>query len=206
MRRADREQQLLGAAEAVFAERGFAGATMEEVATRAGVTKPVLYEHFGSKDGLLLACVERARQDLLEATVAAVAIPGDLRTRLRAGVHSFFAFLDEHAGAWSVLVAEALVGGTAAEEVERIRRQQDDALAALLATEVRAAPEVLAAYAALVNGACERMAVWRTGRDPITPDLAAERVMAVVWHGLSHHLLTLGGEVGAVSRGGRPGR
>ena len=55
-----RERQLLELAEALFAERGYAGASMDELARRAGVTKPVVYELFGSKDGLF----ERLRRPL----------------------------------------------------------------------------------------------------------------------------------------------
>jgi AcrR family transcriptional regulator len=59
--RAEREQQILDAALAVFSERGFQNASMDAVAERVGVTKPVLYTHFGSKDGLLLACIGGGR-------------------------------------------------------------------------------------------------------------------------------------------------
>ncbi|HEY2101407.1 MAG TPA: helix-turn-helix domain-containing protein, partial [Pseudonocardia sp.] len=51
--RAERERQILDAASAVFAERGYQAASMDAVAERVGVTKPVLYDHFGSKEGLL---------------------------------------------------------------------------------------------------------------------------------------------------------
>jgi AcrR family transcriptional regulator len=53
MPRAQREEQILGIAEEVFAERGFQATTMEDIAERVGVTKPLIYEYFGSKEGLL---------------------------------------------------------------------------------------------------------------------------------------------------------
>jgi hypothetical protein len=62
--RAERERQILDAAVRVFSERGFQQASMDAVAKLVGVTKPVLYTHFGSKDGLLLACIARARAEL----------------------------------------------------------------------------------------------------------------------------------------------
>ena len=71
--RAERERQILDAALAVFAERGFQHASMDAVAERVGVTKPVVYTHFGSKEGLLLACLAQARAELLEVTTAAAA-------------------------------------------------------------------------------------------------------------------------------------
>src|SRR4051812_12040595 len=70
--RAEREQQILAAAEEVFAERGFQATSMDEVSLRVGVSKPMLYEYFTSKEGLLLACVARIRGDLHTATVEAM--------------------------------------------------------------------------------------------------------------------------------------
>src|SRR5262245_9101334 len=58
--RADREQQILDAAVAGFGERGYAHASMAAIARRAGISKPLVYEYFGSKEGLYLACLRRA--------------------------------------------------------------------------------------------------------------------------------------------------
>ena len=70
--RAEREEQLLTVAQAVFAERGFRAPSMDEIALRAGVTKPVLYDHFGSKDGLIAACIRHAGSRLLQRRRRAV--------------------------------------------------------------------------------------------------------------------------------------
>jgi AcrR family transcriptional regulator len=70
--RAVREQQLLELAEELFAERGYAGASMDELARRAGVTKPVVYELFGNKEGLFGACVDRSIERLSTEIAAAV--------------------------------------------------------------------------------------------------------------------------------------
>ncbi|MEA2418363.1 MAG: hypothetical protein QOE60_569, partial [Thermoleophilaceae bacterium] len=67
-----RERQLLELAEALFAERGYAGASMDELARRAGVTKPVVYELFGSKEGLFGACVDRSIERLAGEIASAV--------------------------------------------------------------------------------------------------------------------------------------
>src|SRR2546425_13151993 len=65
--RAVREPQMLDAAVAVFAERGYHGASMDEIAAGAGVTKPMVYSYFGSKEDLYLACIDHARTRLMEA-------------------------------------------------------------------------------------------------------------------------------------------
>jgi AcrR family transcriptional regulator len=67
-----RRLQLLDVGRAVFAERGFEGASVEEIAARAGVSKPVVYEHFGGKDGIYALVVDREISSLLEAVLASL--------------------------------------------------------------------------------------------------------------------------------------
>ena len=59
MPRAEREQQILEVAEEVFAGDGYQATSMDDIAQRVGLSKPMLYEYFGSKEGLLLACLEK---------------------------------------------------------------------------------------------------------------------------------------------------
>ena len=131
--RAEREQQMLEVAEAVFAERGYQATSMDEIASRVGVTKPMLYEYFGSKDGLLAACLARSRQQLHDKTLAAVAAGGEPREVMLRAVRAFFEFVDDHAAAWAVLQSEAMLNaGPGAAGIEEIRRQQSDYTQALL--------------------------------------------------------------------------
>src|SRR5262245_64241357 len=92
--RDERMEQTLTAAHQLFAERGYADVKMDEIAAAVGVTKPLLYNYFGNKERLYIACMERAG-DALEKevgeAVAATKSPGDA---LGAGVHAFLAFLD----------------------------------------------------------------------------------------------------------------
>src|SRR6185312_7553136 len=69
--RADREQQILDAAVAEFGGSGYAHASMAAIARRAGISKPLIYEYFGSKDGLYLACLNRAGTHLVDRVAAA---------------------------------------------------------------------------------------------------------------------------------------
>src|SRR3954454_19471802 len=86
MSRADRERQMLDVAEEIFAEEGYRAVSMEAIAERCGVSKPLIYEYFGSKDGLFLACVTRCRAELYEATRAAMAQGGEPREVLWLGL------------------------------------------------------------------------------------------------------------------------
>lgn len=202
--RAQRERQILDAAVDLFNERGYGHASMDTVAERVGVTKPVLYTHFGSKEGLLLACISRARTELLEVTTTAAAAADTPEEMLRRGTRAFFDHLDQRAPAWNLLYSEA---GVAADAIEEIRAQQTDFIAALLGAQ---SPDTdrarLVGWAQVIVGACERLAVWR-GQQPgeglpgrasapggcpsdgeparVSSEQATEYLMDLVWTGLS---------------------
>jgi AcrR family transcriptional regulator len=186
--RAIRERQLLELAEALFAERGYAGASMAELARRAGVTKPVVYDVFGSKEGLYLACVGRSadllRTSVSEATRAAEGVEG----KLRAGGLAFLRFAVEHRVAWDVLFLSP--DGRFADAAQRIRRGQA-ALVAELFTEVAGQdvdPTALDTIATFVNGGYEALAGWAF-EHPETPleDLA-DLFVAVLAPGLQRFM------------------
>ncbi|HTF50901.1 MAG TPA: TetR/AcrR family transcriptional regulator [Pseudonocardia sp.] len=188
--RPERERQILDAASAVFAERGYQAASMDAVAERVGVTKPVLYDHFGSKEGLLLACIARARTELLEVTTEAAAGATNPEGMLRNGFRAFFDFLDSRGAASTLLYEEAAKPvGSAAEALEGIRNQQTGFIVGLLAAH---APDAdarrLEAYAQVIVGASERLALWRGrrgGHDTVTAEQATEFLMDLVWSGLA---------------------
>ena len=135
-------EQTLAAAHELFAERGYAAVTMDEIAAAVGVTKPLLYNYFGNKERLYIACMERAG-DALMATiaeaVAETASPGDA---LGAGVRAFFSFLDTDRAAWAVLFDETLPhGGEVADRVADYRGQIVDLVSgSMLAQLPRSAP------------------------------------------------------------------
>lgn len=181
--RAEREQQILDAALAVFSERGFQNASMDVVAERVGVTKPVLYTHFGSKDGLLLACIARARAELLEVTTTAAAAADGPEEMLRRGTRAFFDYLERQEPAWTLLYSESTVAG---EALEGIRAQQTDFIAALLSTQAPDAdPQQLEGWAQVIVGACERLAIWRGSNRSVTSEQATEYLMDLAWTGLA---------------------
>ena len=191
MPRAERQAQILGVAEQVFAERGFQATTMEEVAERVGVTKPMIYEYFGSKEGLLAACVANARAQLLRATEAAwEAAPegSSMEEQFRAGVAAFFLFIDEHASAFALITHEGSMQASASAGIESIRQQQTALIVRTLQGQAGlqdVPPLLLEGYAEVVVGACERLAVWRSRQDGVSAEDATELVMGGVWHGLS---------------------
>ena len=112
--RADREQQILDAAVAEFGERGYAHASMAAIAQRAGISKPLVYEYFGSKDGLYLACLSRAGAHL----VGRVAAAQSGMTLRRAGdtLAAIFSALDGRRLDWAVIFDPTLPAGSAVRD------------------------------------------------------------------------------------------
>src|ERR1700749_2416060 len=106
--RGERMEQTLGVAHELFAERGYAEVTMDEVAAAVGGTKPLLYNYFGNKERLYLACMEPAGDALLAAVLGAVERTTTPQQALRSGLYAFFEFVDRDRSAWRVLFDETL--------------------------------------------------------------------------------------------------
>lgn len=189
MKREERERQLLDVAEAVFAEHGYQDTTMEHIAAEAGITKPVIYDHFGSKENLLVAVVARAREDLLSSTAAALdALPphSPVEAHFRAGVHSFMEFFERRRGSFRVYMQESAVAVVAGQDIENVRQAQAREIAERFGNISQIAAYPLAyreAMAEIMIATNERVAGWRLRNPEITIDMAVEIVMAVLWNG-----------------------
>ena len=183
-------EQTLGVAHALFAERGYAAVTMEEIAAAVGVTKPLLYNYFGNKERLYIACMERAGDSLTQTVAAAIGgteSPGDA---LGAGVRAFFAFLDTDRAAWAVLFDETLPSsGEVAERVADYRGQivalVSQSLLAQVPADRRDATRVeIEALSAALLGAAEELARWWLRTEAITAGEAAELLISTVEPGI----------------------
>lgn len=157
-----REQQLIAVAEAVFADVGVQAASMDEIAERAGISKPVVYDHFGSKDGLLAAVVEEVGRRLQVVAGEAVAGATSPTDALVAGIRAYFVFSEANAGKWTTMMQETTPSSAASAALERLRLEQAGAIAELIEGLLDPAvrPRALA-YAQVLVGACERLATWR---------------------------------------------
>jgi AcrR family transcriptional regulator len=192
MPRAERERQMISVAEEIFTDRGYLAASMDEIAERCGVSKPMIYEYFGSKEGLLIACIRAARAEMAANTMQAVVGATNAKEALERGLVSFFEFADTHRRAWSLMMQnEAAVAGKAAvEEIEEIRREQVELDVSLLAAFLPDQPRVeLEMLAQMLVGACERLSTWYVTQDsehPVTAKQAADQLMSVIWRGVGH--------------------
>jgi AcrR family transcriptional regulator len=164
---------------------------MDEVAARVGVTKPLLYNYFGNKESLYIACMERAGDTLTATIAASVAATDSPSEALRAGLHSFFAFLDSDRAAWTVLFDETLPrgGGRLAERVADYRGQIADLVADAMLEQIppRMQPRAKAQVEALstaVLGAAEALARWWLRNPEFSAQEAAELLIATIEPGL----------------------
>jgi AcrR family transcriptional regulator len=180
--RAVRGRQLLDLAEALFAERGYAGASMDELARRAGVTKPVVYELFGSKDGLFGACVDRAVELMAAEIAAAVRAETDPEARLRAGGLAFLRFAADNRVAWDIMS----MGGSFAAQAQRVRSSQAELIRELMAEMARPGVDEreLQVAAHAVNAAYEGVAQWMWAHPDVPIEQVADWVVELLLPGL----------------------
>src|SRR6185312_3053586 len=188
--RDERMEQTLGVAHGLFAARGYSDVTMEEIAAAVGVTKPLLYNYFGNKERLYIACMERAGDSLTRTIAEAIAdtdSPGDA---LASGVRAFFAFLDSDRAAWAVLFDETLpASGEVAERVAGYRGQIAALVSGSLVAQLpdarrKGARIEIEALSAALLGAAEELARWWLRSEAIPAEEAAELLISTVEPGI----------------------
>jgi AcrR family transcriptional regulator len=191
-----REREMLEVAGRVFAERGFHAASMEEIAAGAGVSKPMIYNYFGSKEGLYFAYIELAGQRMLMRMGNAVRAAGTRpEERLWASALAFFGHVDDNRDEWSVLFGElAARGAPFSREVSAIRARVSDGTAALFDEVLQrsgVSPDTIGGIEPLAHafvGAGESLANWWLDHPEESQGAMAARLMNVAWIGLSELL------------------
>lgn len=190
--RALRRRQVLAVAEQLFVERGYHAASMDELASRVGVSKPVVYDLVGGKEKVFEACMERAADSLAEAVAEAVAAAGARDVdRLRAGALAWFGFIEARRSLWDAVLATADAPVTAA--IDAIRSRQDDFVAAQLAAGAdesgqRVDHELVGAVAAAMNGAFEALGRWWHDHPERSAEELADLYTSLVLPGLTQLL------------------
>ncbi|MGW2600182.1 TetR/AcrR family transcriptional regulator [Streptomyces klenkii] len=196
MPREVRERQMLDAAVAVFARRGYRAASMDEIAELAGASKPLVYLYLHSKEDLFSACIRREAEALISAVRGAVDRGAPADRRLWDGLRGFFAHTAAHPDGWAVLHCQARTHGEPfALEVAALRQQLVDVVTRLITETAEdggcTAPlpetEVSGLAHALV-GAAESLAGWSNERDGAAPSEreTAATLMNFAWSGLEN--------------------
>src|SRR5262249_37574411 len=132
--RAEREQQLLDVAERLFTTRGYERVSIEDIARAAGVSRPVVYEHHGSKEGLLLACVRLVRNEFEHslADLLATADTSDPAELITRSSELFFNLLERHPQRWSLLFSTTTaLSGQLSEKLKELHLATIERIVAL---------------------------------------------------------------------------
>lgn len=187
-RRLTREQraaQLLDAAESVFVERGLEGASIEAIAAAAGVTRPVVYEHFDSKEQMFLILMRRARAELNAALTGAVVDADTDRARLHAGIEAVFVFIEADRRRWALLFDRLASSGAVAEEQAQLRAETIGRIAALLRASAPDADELTIALSAnALSGAAEQIERWWRRHPGTSRRRLVDELVEFSWQGL----------------------
>jgi AcrR family transcriptional regulator len=136
--RLEREEQILAVASEIFASESFAASNIQAVADRAGISKPLIYNYFGSKEGLFLACIERGG-DIVAAEIERIASEGNVGIeRGMRTLDGMFHVLEDQRHLWRLFYdSTAPTSGPVAEAVghytERITKLADEGVAELMA-------------------------------------------------------------------------
>ncbi len=184
---AERRAQLIEVGRSVFAERGYEGATVEVIADRAGVSKPILYEHFGGKEGLYAVIVDREIEHVVSVISTAISI-GTPRERVEAAALGFLKYVEQHPEGFAVLAHDAPTarpGSTMSsllnDVAERVGKVFADAF-----KEAGFSPKVAPIYAHALVGMVTFVGQWWTDvrRPPV--EKVASHISALAWMGLRH--------------------
>jgi AcrR family transcriptional regulator len=181
---------MLEAATRVFARRGYHQASMDEIAGRAHISKPMLYAYFDSKEGLCRACIRQARRRLYESINAGADAGAAPDEQLWLGILAFFTFVEEQSDSWAVLLGEATAGvGAFSRDVAEVRRDLADGIRPLLRAAVaaeRGDPPALEATQPLAHaliGAGESLADWWVANPGMSRERVARLLMNFAWVG-----------------------
>lgn len=184
-------EQTLSVAHGLFAQEGYAAVTMDQVAAEVGVTKPLLYNYFGNKERLYIACMERSGDALLSMIGQAVAATDGPGQALRAGLRAFFDFIDADRSAWAVLFDETSAHvGAVAKRVSEYRSSLADLVARSLLQQLpersrEAARIEVEALSVALLGAAESLARWwLSAGEAVSAAEAAELLISTVEPGL----------------------
>lgn len=182
----ERREQLLDVGRAIFAQKGYEAASVEEIAQRAGVTKPVVYEHFGGKEGLYAVVVDREMRTLLDRISLSLTADRS-RIKLERAADAFLSYIEEQPQGFQVLVRDvpavtstgtfaSLIGDIAAQ-VEHILEEEFKKRK----FETKLAPM----YSRALVGMIALVGQWWMETGKPKREVVAAHVVNLAWNGLA---------------------
>ena len=183
----ERREQLLDVGRTLFAERGYDGTAVEEIASRAGVSKPVVYEHFGGKEGLYAVVVDREVQRLLDSFSAALSgrSPKEL---LEQACLVLLTYVEEQGAGFRILVRESPVGTERSGGFATIMSDVASQVEYILAREFKARgleTKLAGLYSQALVGMVALTGQWWQDHHRPKRDEVAAHLVNLAWNGLS---------------------
>src|SRR6195952_4442564 len=185
--RSDRRAQLLLAAKGAFVTQGYHAAAMDDIADRAGVSKPVLYQHFPSKLELYLALLGDSADELVSLVESALHGTTDNDERGHRAVEAYFSFVADNGQAYRLIFESDLRGQVRVEQI--VDRATDACIAAItdtITTDTGVDPERARLLAAALVGLSQvRARYWLTQDSGVPRREAIEMRSTLAWRGIS---------------------
>jgi len=185
---AARRAQLVEVGRSVFAKRGYEATSVEEIAARAKVSKPIVYEHFGGKEGLYAVVVDREVEQIVSRIVEAIST-GSPRERLERAAVAFLTYVKERPDGFAVLVRDAAPSKRTGE-MPALMYDLADRVGDIFTAEFRNAgfdAKTAPIYAhALVGMVAFVGQWWMESRQRLPAETVASHIAALAWMGLRH--------------------
>ncbi len=186
MSSAARREQIISTAVEVFAESGVEGTSVEELAANAGVSKPLIYEHFGSKEGLYAVVVDREMRALLEL-ISTTLETGQPRVRAERAALAFLTYIETRSDGFRLLVRNSPVGGQSgsfATLLSEVASQVEHIFIEELSSRGFAA-EMAPMYASMLVGMVALTGQWWLDARLFSREEVAAHIVNLAWNGLS---------------------
>jgi AcrR family transcriptional regulator len=183
----ERREQLLDVGRKLFAEKGFDAVTVEEIAAKADVSKPVVYEHFGGKEGLYAVVVDREMNHLL-AAISDTLTSGNARVLVEQAALALFDYIDEYPDGFRILVRDSPVSqqtGSFASLIIDVAAQVEHLLAAEFAAH-RINTKLAPMYSQMLVGMVALTGLWWLDVRKPKKDEVVAHLVNLAWSGLEN--------------------
>ena len=192
--RSERRLQLLEAAQAAFVEQGYHAAAMDDIAERAGVSKPVLYQHFPGKQELYLALLNYHSVELENLVKAAIASSADNKARVFATVAAYYDFVAREGAPFRLLFESDLANEPAVgDRLDSMFSRMAEAVAEAIAGDTELSPQAAKLVGMALTGLAQVSARHWIGQDVVLAQADAAKVIGqLAWRGIggfpsTHH-------------------